>query len=61
MDHMKKKKEMANVCSIAWNNDQAYIRKCHIVLKCIMKLVDKSSKAKIVGKFELMNNRNYVS
>ena len=33
------------MCSIAWNNDQAYIRKCHIVLKCIKKLLDKYSEA----------------
>ena len=49
------------MCSIAWNNDQAYIRKCHIVLKCIKKVLDKNVGAKIVGKFALMNNRNHVS
>ena len=48
------------MCSIAWNNDQAYIRKCHIVLKCIKKLLDKSYETKIVGKLVRMNNGNYV-
>ena len=49
------------MCSIAWNNDQAYIRKCHIVLKCIKKVLDKNAEAKTVGKLLSMNNRNYVS
>ena len=49
------------MCSIAWNNDQAYIRKCHIVLKCIKKVLDNYSEANIVANFARMKNRNYVS